>query len=119
MFAYAEIVETIGNAVALPVVPDRTPVKPYAVIVRPGSPWLTPDTLCGALEARYVCQIVGPAADTPEVDYRTADLVAHVLTAITDHDPFTLDDVGSLYLLNIGGVDHVAADLTFTVTVDL
>lgn len=113
-FGYETLVTDLADRVPFPVVPDRTPVRPYAVRVRPDLPWVEPGTYC-AHTCRYVLDLLAFPADSPNVEYDTAALVWTVLAGLDDLDNLTLTDVGPPDLTNIGGVDYVTVPIRVTV----
>jgi hypothetical protein len=111
MNRYRDTVDVLAAALApLPVVTERDPVRPPAVIVRPGSPWMTPGVLCGERAESYVLTVVGHPFDADDGDYHLADLIGTVLDAVDAAD-LTFREAAAPSLTDIGGTTYIAAEI--------
>lgn len=91
-------------------------IAPPVVLIAWSDPWLKPSTIC-AYEARMevlcVAQRIEPGGRLETLE----DIVSAILPAMRGSG-FTLQEVTSMYPLNIGGNDYLAASLTYIYDVD-
>jgi hypothetical protein len=112
MTRYRTLTADLAAHLPVPVVTPREPVRPPAIIVTPGSPWLVPLTACAPLE-RYDVLVVAGEIDRKAIDLELDDMLELTLTAIAAAD-LELIEAGPPTVLELGGVQHLAITVTVT-----
>jgi hypothetical protein len=112
MTAYRGVVADLDTALTVPVVTPRDPVRPPAVIVSPGTPWLEPYTGCAPIE-RYELLVIAGTVDRINIDYELDDLLELVLVALDSTD-LELVEAGPPTIVDLGGVQHLSTTVTVT-----